>query len=109
MLRLVDVPGAFSQRAWPAAVSGRIELAISDDVLPDNAGPHVLEFDGGRAEVRPGGSGRTSVSVSDLAMLYAGADPRLLHGAGRLEGADGTDVELLAAACVSTPSLPFFF
>lgn len=109
MLRLVDVAGAFSTRRWPTSVAGRIELDVVDPTVPDNAGPHVVEFADGAAEVTAGGSGRVRVDVTDLAAIYAGNSPRLRTDAGRLPGATDADVELLAAACASHPTMPFFF
>lgn len=109
MLRLVDVAGAFAARPVPRPVSGRIELDVVDDVVAVNAGPHVLEFDAGVASYSPGGDGAVRVAVSDLASIYAGGDPRILHGAGRLPGATPPDLELLTAACAASPSMAFFF
>lgn len=109
MLRLVDVAGAFAARRFPGAVSGRVELDIDDPTIPTNAGPFVLEVSDGSASVTPGGSGRVQVSVNDLARIYAGNDVRLLHSSDRLPGATADDVDLLAAACASSPTMPFFF
>lgn len=109
MLRLVDVAGAFAARRFPGAVSGRIELDIADPTIPTNAGPHVLEVADGSASLTPGGPGRVAVSVNDLARIYAGNDVGLLHAAGRLPGATPDDVDLLTAACASSPTMPFFF
>lgn len=109
MLRLVDVAGAYAARPFPAALSGRVDLDIVDDVVPANTGPHVLAFDAGVASVTAGGDATVGVAVSDLAAIYAGADVRLLRDAGRLPGASPADVDLLAAACASSPTLSFFF
>ncbi|MDE0803351.1 MAG: GNAT family N-acetyltransferase [Acidimicrobiales bacterium] len=109
MLRLIDVAGAFAARRFSGAVSGRVELHIDDPTIPDNAGPHLLEVSGGSAHVTPGGSGQVQVSVNDLARIYAGNDVRLLHSSGRLPGATAHDVAFLAAACASSPTMPFFF
>ncbi len=109
MLRLVDVAGAFTARPVPGPVSGRIEVDVVDDVLAVNAGPHVLEFDAGAASYSPGGAATVRVAVSDLASIYAGVDPRVLQSAGRLPGATRPDLELLTAACASSPSMAFFF
>jgi predicted acetyltransferase len=109
MLRLVDPPAAVAARGWPSAVEGTVELDIVDGFRPMNGGPHVLSVGGGAAELARGGSGRITARVEDLAGVYAGADVRALHGAGRLDGATGHDLDVLAAACVSTPTLPRFF
>lgn len=109
MLRLVDAPGAIAARGWPTSVSGSVELDIADERCSGNAGAHVLEVDGGEATLLRGGSGRIRVDIQDLAMLYAGCDVPGLRGAGRLVGASTADLDLLAAAFVSNPSIPLFF
>lgn len=109
MLRIVDAPGAVAARGWPAGVTGRVELSITDEVLPANAGHWVLEVDGGEAELTPGGSGRIALTAQHLAVLYAGGAPRLLHSAGRLAGSTSDDRDLLAAAFTSSPSIATFF
>lgn len=109
MLRLVDVPGAIQARGWPRSVSGRVDLEVFDPVRPANSGPHVLEIDGGDATLVRGGSGRTTVTVQDLAMLYSGCSVQALRDAGRLAEAGADDLDLLAAAFVSRPTIPLFF
>lgn len=109
MLRVVDLPGAVEARGWPAAVTGRVDLQVVDDTVGRNAGPWVLEVDGGRAAASAGGSGSIHVTANDLAVLYAGADPRALYAGGRLAGSTPADRDLLAAAFVSSPSIAAFF
>lgn len=109
MLRLVDAAGAVAARGFPAGVQGRVDLAVADDVLPANAGHHVFEIADGEGRLLPGGSGRVTVGVGDLAAIYGGADVAALARAGRLGGAGRDDLDLLAAAFVSSPALPFFF
>lgn len=109
MLRLVDAPGAVAARGWPTSVSGSVELDVIDDRCPGNAGPHVLEIGAGQAGLLRGGSGRIRVTSQDLAMLYSGCDVAGLRAAGRLVEASAADLDLLAAACVSNPSIPLFF
>lgn len=109
MLRLVDPPAAVQARGWPGAVRGRVDLDIVDDARPANAGAHVLEFDGGEATLVRGGSGRITATAQDLALLYAGTAPRTMRANGRLREAAADDLDLLAAACVATPSIPLFF
>ena len=109
MLRLVDVAGAFAARSFPTAVSGRLEVDIRDDTLPWNAGPHVIEFADGQAEVSRGGSGATSIGVTDLAAIYAGNDVGLRDWSNRIGADDDEYVNWLHAACASHPTMPFFF
>jgi predicted acetyltransferase len=86
-----------------------VDLDVVDDVRPANAGVHVLEVGDGQGALLRGGSGRVRVTIQDLAMLYAGCDVPGLRAAGRLVGATADDLDLLAAACVSNPSIPLFF
>lgn len=109
MLRLVDAPGAVAARGWPGSVAGTVELDIVDPVRPANAGPHILEIGGGDAALVRGGRGRVTVTAQDLAMLYSGCDVPGLRAAGRLAEATSADLDLLAAACVSNPTIPLFF
>lgn len=109
MLRLVDAPGAIAARGWPRSVSGTVELDVVDDVRPANAGPHVLEVGDAQGALLRGGSGRVRVTIQDLAMLYAGCDVPGLRASGRLVEATADDLDLLATACVSNPSIPLFF
>ena len=109
MLRLVDLPAAVAARGWSPSVSGRAELDVQDDTWPANSGRWVLEVDGGRAELAPGGDGRTPLSIQDLARIYAGCDVGTMAAAGRLSAADPGDLDLLAAAARSRPTIPYFF
>jgi len=109
MLRLVDAAGAVQARGYPRGVTGRVELDVVDEALPANAGPHVLEVDGGAASLVPGGAGTVRVRAQDLAVVYAGGDVRALRLAGRLPGAGDADLDLLAAAFTSRPTVPLFF
>ncbi|MFP5322238.1 MAG: enhanced intracellular survival protein Eis [Acidimicrobiia bacterium] len=109
MLRLVDAPAAIEARRYPRSVEGRVALDVVDDVLLANGGPHVLEVAGGEGRLVRGGAGDVAVTAQDLAVLYAGGDVRALRAAGRLTGATDADLELLAAAFVSSPSIPLFF
>lgn len=99
MFRLVDAAGAVAARGWPADVSGAVELHITDDVCPWNAGAFRLELDGGAARLVPGGAGTVGLSPNGLAALYSGgAGPAVLRRAGLLTGGDAATDALLAAA-----------
>jgi predicted acetyltransferase len=96
MLRIVDVRAAMEKRGWSPAVRGEVHLAVRDAVLPHNARRWVLEVEGGRAEVREGGSGGLAIDVRGLASLYSG-----YLGAEELRVAglcDGDDAELARAS-----------
>jgi len=73
MLRLVDVPGAFSARGYPAEVEAEVHLEVTaDPVIPENVGRWRVQVSGGRAEVTSGGRGTLQASIGGLASLYAG-------------------------------------
>ena len=57
MTRIVDVPAALTERGYPEAIDAELHLRVRDDVLPANDGTFVLHVSGGKAEVRPGGTG----------------------------------------------------
>jgi len=109
MLRLVDTAGAVAARGFPRGVQGRAELEVVDDILPANAGAHVLEVADGEGRLVRGGAGTITVTAQDLAVLYAGGDVRALRAGGRLTEAEPDDLDLLAAAFASTPTIPLFF
>jgi len=119
MLRIVDVRAALERRGWPAGVSAELQLELSDDVLPENAGTWTLAVAGGEARVTraaaaagasasagAGARGRrpaVRLDVRGLAPLYSGhLPPRQLQQAGLIEGDDaGLD---LAAALFAGPA-----
>ena len=109
MLRLVEPAGAVAARGWPSGVTGRVSLALTDEARPENSGPWVLEVEDGTAQLTPGGAGAIACTAPELALVYAGGDVRAMHAAGRLRGAATRDLDLLTAACASTPTIPYFF
>ncbi len=50
-----------------------------------------------------------SVDIADLARIYAGVDPRLLHSDGRLDGITIAQLDQLAGAFATRATLPIFF
>jgi predicted acetyltransferase len=87
MLRLVDVAGALGARGYPRGIVAELHLDVQDELLPWNQGRFVLEIADGRAEVRPGGEGRVTLHVRDLAALYSGyLTPAELRQSGTLRG-----------------------
>lgn len=86
LLRIVDLPGAVAARGW--AVDGVATVAVTDDVVPDNAGTWRIVVEGGvgRAE-RWGGVAASALDIRTFAPLYSGfhsaADLALL---GRVDG-----------------------
>ena len=109
MLRVVDPATAVAARPVRAAVTGGVALALHDPIRGIDAQSVVLEVADGRAELTPGGPGDVALDVRDLAVVFAGGDPNVLAEAGRLPGASPADLDLLAAAYASQPSIPVFF
>ncbi|MBD3236029.1 MAG: GNAT family N-acetyltransferase [Candidatus Eisenbacteria bacterium] len=86
MLRIVDLAGALEARGYPRGVKGRVQLRVRDEILRANNGAFVLEVEGGRARVRPGGKGSVKLHIRSLAPLYSGhMTPEVLAAAGQLE------------------------
>lgn len=110
MLRVIDVPSALSGRGYPEGLETELHLAVTDDVIRENNGPFVLEVFGGRARVKPGGSGSFRIDVRALASLYSGfLSPQQLVHLGRVEA---PEVDLKrATACFAgpTPSMSDMF
>lgn len=98
MLRLIDAPAAVAARGFPPHLVGTVDLQLTDEVCPWNAGAFRLELDGGAGRLVPGGSGAIAVPATGIAAWYAGVAPAMLRRTGLLSGGDaGTDA-LLAAA-----------
>jgi len=94
MLRLVDVEGALSYLG--RAPEAPLVLEVSDDVLPENAGPYTV----GGGEVVRGeeAEARVSLDVRQLAQLYAGYLPAVqLARHGLVEPGSPEALELLEA------------
>jgi predicted acetyltransferase len=105
MLRVVDVRAAFERRGWSPCVRGEIQLDLRDGLLRDNARRWVLEVDGGRAEVREGGSGALVLDPRGLAALYSGFLPaEELHAAGLC---DGSAADLARASALFAGPAPW--
>jgi len=93
MLRIIDPVSAFEARGWPEHASVRVALEI-DDPFEEGSRCMVVEVDGGRARVTPGGSGGVRIDIGALSAWYAG---RLRAGeAARLGRAAGDAGDLAA-------------
>jgi predicted acetyltransferase len=98
MLRVVDAPGAVAARGWPGGISATVDLALSDDLVPGNAGSWRLTVDGGEGALERGGDGTVALDAGAFAALWAGyVDPRTLRRAGRLTTQDDSALDALAA------------
>jgi predicted acetyltransferase len=87
---IVDLPGALVQRGWRGH-DGVLDLEVTDDLLPDNAGRWRLTVSSGQATVEPGGTGALRIDARGLAPLYFGhVSARGLVTRGRASGDDAT-------------------
>jgi predicted acetyltransferase len=97
MLRIVDVAGALVARGYPMRISAELEIQVVDPILPANDGVYRLRVADGRAAVLPGGSGRITIGIRELAALYTGfQSPSELRALGLIDGPDA-DLALLGA------------
>jgi predicted acetyltransferase len=95
MVRIVDVQAALGQRGYPEGVEARLDLEITDDLVPGNSGRFILDVSGGRGTVRAGGGGDLRCGVRGLAPLYSSMlVPQELARIGWIEG----DASALATA-----------
>jgi predicted acetyltransferase len=74
MLRVLEVPAAVERRArWGPVAPLRFGLEVIDDVVPENTGPFVVDFDGRRANVTRGAARPAlRTSARGFAQLFAG-------------------------------------
>ena len=98
MLRIVDVPTAFSARGYPARLAGRLSLRVVDEVCPWVDGTWSIEVEQGEAKAarvaEEDGVARTT--AGGLAALFAGyLDPRQLVELGLVQGLTADDLEFL--------------
>lgn len=104
MLRIVNLQAALTARGYPMGLSAELHLDIADELLPGNAGPHILRIEDGVGRVEPGGHGTLPIHIRGLAALYSGrASPEDL----RLSGlAQGSAQDWAAAAAVFAGTAP---
>jgi len=101
MLRLLDVPAAIAARGGPPGLRARVAVRVRDDLVADNEGGFVLEFEDGQATAtRETVDDAIELDVGALSSLYSGHTTcASLARAGRLSGGDpATAWRLLDAA-----------
>ncbi len=106
MLRVVDAAAAVAARGFPAAVSLRVPLRITDDLRPANSGHWRLTVAGGTGALEPTAPGLPAglhLGARGLAALYAGTPLVTLRQAGLATGGTGADDAALDAAFAATP------
>jgi predicted acetyltransferase len=70
MLRVLDVQAALEQRAqWRSGTPVRFTLSVSDDLVPENRGPFLVDFNGDRVAVERGST--TGFALRCTAPLFA--------------------------------------
>lgn len=111
MLRLVDVAGAVAARGWNPTVRGRVDLSITDEHAPWNAGRWRLEVADGEGRLTPGGDGTVDASIQGLSSWWSGyAGARTLATTGHLHTTDPVALATLdGLGATSPPTLLDFY
>ncbi len=100
MLRVVDVPSAFSARGYPARLRGRLTVRVHDEVCPWVDGTWSVEVEQGEGKAaRVAHEDRTArTTAGGLAALFAGyVEPRHLAELDLVRGLTDEDLEFLEA------------
>ena len=98
MHRLVDVREAIAGRGYPPDVTATVHFQLSDRLAPWNEGRWILQVEGGRGELVPGGIGELQITINGLSTLFTGwTSATALNGAGALHHATAADRSALDA------------
>lgn len=110
MLRLVDVKKALESRGYLSAVRTGLDIEVTDEVVPENAGRWRIEVANGRATAkRTNKTGRVGVScgIRGLAAMYTGLySPRQAAAVGLCEGDEKSLDSLGAVFAGGAPWMP---
>ena len=110
MLRIADVAGALTQRAYAPGLAASLHLHVTDDALPSNAGPIVLSIADGAGHVERGGDARIRLGVRALASIYTGFHrPESLAALGLVESPEDDLRRLGAAFAGAAPAMSDMF
>lgn len=116
MLRLVDLGGAVVGRGFPAHVTARARLAVTDPDSPPSDGLWELEVDEGRGMASRLGpaaygdeGGTAHVGPRGLAALWSGWTMSRLRQAGLAQGGSASDDTALDAIFACTPYMTEYF
>lgn len=91
MARIVDLPAAFEARGYPESARASVDLRVTDEHLPSNAGAWRLEVADGGATVGSVPDAKTTVDVGTLSALWTGLlSPGDARRIGRLDADDET-------------------
>lgn len=110
MLRVLDAPAAVAARGFPAGLSARIPLTITDDLRPGNAGAWWLTIEDGRGRLTRTDAEPEAVCLGarGLAALYAGVPMARLRRSGLATGDGSADALLDAAFGAAAHLLDYF-
>ena len=87
MLRITNTQAALAARGYPAGLSQRLELDVTDDLIAENSGRFTLTVEAGTPTVTRGGSGSLRTGIQGLAQLFSGQfSPHTLAAMGRIQG-----------------------
>jgi predicted acetyltransferase len=100
--RCLDVPGAL-ERLAPEA-SGEFTLAVTDVLVPENAGPWRVRFGPGKVEVGPSSSAEIAMDIRAFSQALMG-EPSLHDLLALGLATSGTDAGA-RAACALLPASP---
>lgn len=104
MTRVVDLKAAVEARGWPANIEVSVDLEVTDEVCPWNAGRFTLAVADGKGSLTPGGAGDVSIGGPGLGVLFAGGtNAATMRRAGLIGGA-GSDAALDALMAGPAPS-----
>jgi predicted acetyltransferase len=107
MLRVIDLPAAIAARGFPAAVSARVHLRVTDQARPANTGSWRLTVSDGTGTLIPNGSVSSPAPLQlgprGVAALYAGTPLAALRLAGLASGGSQEADAALDAAFAATP------
>jgi predicted acetyltransferase len=107
MLRILDVPAALEQYAFPADLEGAFTLAVHDDWITANSAAFSVTIANGAAQVRrlPAGSqAGLSIDIRVLAQIYSRCvRPRSAAAFGMLTVADRSQLALAERAFAGLP------
>lgn len=114
MLRIVDIQAALGERGYPAGVTARLDLDVTDDMVAGNRGRWVAAIDRGAAKVsratRKAGRNTLRLDIRALASLYTGhLSARRLADLDLIEGSTASLNLAERAFAGQPPSMPDYF
>jgi predicted acetyltransferase len=111
MTRIIDAPGAFAARGYPANATLAASLRVVDPQCDWNDGRWQFVIEGGEGRLERGGTGDIELGIGALSTMYTGyATPLRLAQAGLLRGGSTAELRALGTAFAGpTPWMPDFY